>query len=206
MKMKYISAQALLVLLCLLLHACGGDHKAGVAVMDVKKGTFDITIPAVGELQAVTSTPISLPPYLRGSQTIAWMAPENSLVKKGEIVARLDGTTYKERIETEEFAIAKINLEIEKKEKELEKEKKDLLSEIDITGIEKKLAELYGAKDKQLYSANEIIDAAIDLGYLKAKDAHYLRQQDKLEKKSGAELQLLSLRRKTHSVKIGQYK
>ena len=61
----------------LLAAACGGPGGEAMAGMNVRRGTFEIVIPAFGELQAAKSTPIVVSPESRfGLQTIAWMAPE----------------------------------------------------------------------------------------------------------------------------------
>jgi multidrug efflux pump subunit AcrA (membrane-fusion protein) len=176
-----------------------------MAFMTVRKGVFEIVIPGFGQLQAVKATPISVPPQLRGRQTLAWLAPENSYVKKGEIVARLDANWYSQRILTEEFNISKLNLEIQKKQKELEKERNDLQGQLNITAVEKGMADIYGAKDESLYSQNKIIEDAIDLEYITIKSRHYERKKTKLEEKARAELQLLQLKKRTRQVKLQQY-
>lgn len=196
----------LLVLAALvMLPGCGGQDYSRMAFMTVRKGVFEIVIPSFGQLQAVKATPVSVPPTLRGRQTLAWMAPENTYVKKGETVARLDANWYSERILTEEFNISKLNLEIQKKQKELEKEKNDLQGQLNITAVEKDMADIYGAKDETLYSKNKIIEDAIDLEYLTTKSRHYERKKTKLEEKARAELQLLQLKKRTHQVKLQQY-
>ena len=196
----------LLLVLTVILLGCGGQDDGRMAFMTVRKGVFEIVIPVFGELRAVKATPISVPPQLQGEQTLAWLAPENSYVKKGETVARLDDNWYTEQLQAEEFNIARLNLEIEKKQKELEKEKNDFLGELNITAIEKDMADIYGAKDESLYSQNKIIEDAIDLEYLTTKSKHYEQKKTKLEKKARAELQLLQLKKRTYQVKVQQYK
>jgi HlyD family secretion protein len=196
----------LLLVLMIGLLGCGGKDESPMAFMTVRKGVFEIVIPAFGQLQAVKATPISVPPQLRGRQTLAWLAQENSLVKKGETVARLDANWYNAQLQAEEFNILKLNLDIEKKQQELEKEKNDLQGELNITAIEKNMADIYGAKDESLYSINKIIEDAIDLEYLTFKSQHYEEKKTKLEEKARAELQLLQLKKRTHQVKVQQYK
>jgi len=205
MKLK-ITGYSMLSLLLFIFAGCGASGEKTIAFMTVQKKTFELIIPAFGELQAVTSTPITVPPTVRGSQTIAWIAPENSIVKKGETVIRMDAAWYKEKIQTEEFSIAKLNLQIGEKEKELGKEKKELQGQLIITEIEKELAALYAAKDETIFSRNEIIEDAINLEYLKTKTRHFEQKKEQLEQKTIAELQLLQLKRKTHQVKVKQYR
>jgi HlyD family secretion protein len=196
----------LLLVLTVMLLGCGGQDDSRLAFMTVRNGVFEIVIPGFGELQAVKATPIFVPPTLQGRQTLAWLTPENTYVKKGEIVARLDANWYNQQLQAEEFNISKLNLDIEKKQKELEKEKNDLQGELNITAIEKNLADIYGAKDETLYSQNKIIEDAIDLEYLTTKSGHYEQKKTKLEEKARAELQLLQLIKRTHQVKVQQYK
>ena len=196
----------LLLTLTIMLLGCGGQDESSMAFMTVRKGVFEIVIPAFGQLQAVKATPISVPSQLRGEQTLAWLAAENAYVKKGEIVARLDANWYNQQLQAEEFKISKLNLDIEKKQEELEKEKNDLQGQLNITAIEKNLADIYGAKDETLYSQNKIIEDAIDLEYLTTKSGHYEQKKTKLEEKARAELQLLQLKKRTHQVKVQQYR
>ncbi|UCH92802.1 MAG: efflux RND transporter periplasmic adaptor subunit [Candidatus Aminicenantes bacterium] len=197
--------QFLLLVLMVILLGCGSEDESRLAFMTVRKGVFEIVIPAFGQLQAVKATPISVPPQLRGRQTLAWLAPENSYVKKGETVVRLDANWYNERIQAEEFSISKLNLEIQKKKKELGKEKNDLQGQLNITEIEKDMADIYGAKDETLYSQNKIIEDAIDLEYLTTRTRHYEQKKTKLEEKARAELQLLQLKKRTCQVRLQQY-
>ena len=184
---------------------CGGSREE-VTTMTVTKGSFEIVIPAFGELQAVKSTPIMVSPQVRGRQTIAWMAPENSFVQEGDTVVRMDSAWYDERIKKEGYEVAKLDLEIKTKLGELDKEKNELQGELTVTGVEKTIAEQYGAKDEFVYSRNEIIDDAVNLEYLESREKHFERKKSQLEEKSRAELELLQLKKKTRLVILKQYK
>lgn len=195
-----------LIIVLVIIYGCSGAGKSSLAFMTVEKGTFEIVIPGFGELQAVKSTPIAVPSRVRGSQTIAWLALENTLVKKGDIVIRLDSVWYHERIQREEYNIAKMDLEIKQKKRVLEKEKNELKGQLGITAVEKEMADLYAARDETLYSRNKIIEGAINRDYLKTKSRHYEQKKAKLEQKARAEMQLLNLKRRTSQMKVDQYK
>lgn len=185
--------------------ACGGTKNAGMAVLKVHKGNFQIVIPAFGELQAAKSTPIVVPPESRfGIQTIAWMAPEYSSVKEGEVVIRLASTDLKERLRVEEAEMEKLNLEIRKKEKQLEKDKSDLHGEIAVTSVQRQLADVYAARDETIFAKNKIIEDAIDLDYQITRERHFERKKDQLEKRIAAELQLLQSKARTRQMQIKQ--
>ncbi len=203
--MKARPALVSLVLIAAFAAACSGTKNPAVAGLTVHKGTFQVLLPAFGELQAARSTPIIVPPDNRfGSQTIAWMAPEYSSVKKGEVVIRLASTDLKERLRVEEAEMAKLDLEIRKKDKELEKEKSDLRGQIAVTSIQRELADVYAARDETIFPKNKIIEDAIDLGYQNIREKHFERKKDQLEKRIAAELQLLQSKARTRRMQMKQ--
>ena len=174
--------------------------------MNVRKGTFEIVIPAFGELQAAKSTPIVVSPESRFAlQTVAWMAPDYSLVKSGDVVIRLASTELPALLRSEEAEMAKLNLEIAQKEKQLEKEKNDLTGQISVTSIQRQLADVYAARDETIYSRNKIIEDAIDLNYQTIRERYFQQERTQLEKRIAAELQLLQSKVRAHQVKIKQY-
>ncbi|MGA2531763.1 MAG: hypothetical protein ABSG19_01875 [Candidatus Aminicenantales bacterium] len=194
-----------LAVCALLAAACGGTKNPAMAVLKVRKGTFQIVLPAFGELQAAKSTPIVVPPESRfGIQTIAWMAPEYSSVKAGEVVIRLASTELKEQLRIEEAEMAKLDLEIQKKEAQLEKDKSDLHGQIAVTSVQRQLADVYAARDETIFPKNKIIEDAIDLDYQNTRERHFGRKKDQLEKRIAAELQLLQSKARTRRMQIKQ--
>jgi HlyD family secretion protein len=205
--MKTRTPAAILLSIVLLAAACGGRAGAAMASLEVRKGTFEIVIPAFGELQAAKSTPIVVSPDSRfAMQTIAWIAPEYSMVKSGDIVIRLASTELPDLLRSEEAEMAKLDLEIAQKEKQLEKERNDLTGQISVTAIQRELADVYAARDETIYSRNKIIEDAIDLNYQTVREKHFQGERAELEKRIAAELQLLQSRARAHQVKIKQFR
>ncbi|MDQ1353844.1 MAG: HlyD family efflux transporter periplasmic adaptor subunit [Acidobacteriota bacterium] len=182
---------------------CGGSDK-DAAIITMQKEIFEIVIPAFGELDAVKSTPIMPSPQVRGQQTIAWMIPENSQVKAGETVIRMAAEYYVDSLRTEKFNIARLNLEIQDKEKALDKENKDIQAQLTLTEIEKQLAEVFAAKDETIFSRNEIIESSVNVEFLGVKTKYLQEKSKQMEKKALAELQLLKSKMKTLQVKVEQ--
>ncbi len=204
MRLKLLSGS--LFLAAVLAASCGRPGGAEVANVNVRKGTFEILIPAFGELQAAKSTPIVVPPESRFSlQTIAWIAPEYSTVKSGEVVIRLASTELAGLLRTEQAEVAKLNLEIAQKEKQLEKEKSDLTGQISVTGIQRELADVYAARDETIFPRNKIIEDAVDLNYQTIREEHFQWKREQLEKRITAELQLLQSKVRAHEVKVKQF-
>jgi HlyD family secretion protein len=203
--MKPRTPGLVLILALGLVSGCGRPGRVSVARMTVHRGAFEIIIPAFGELQAAKSTPIIVPSESRfGRQTIAWLAPEYAMVRKGDVVVRMASTELRELLRTEEAEMAKLRLEIGQKQKQLDKEKSDLAGEIAVTGIQRELADVYAARDETIFPRNKIIEDAIDLNYQKIRESHFGRKRDQLEKRITAEVQLLESKARTHRVKIDQ--
>lgn len=203
--MKARKIVAALVVTAALAAGCGGTKKAAMAVLKVRKAEFQVVIPAFGELQAAVSTPIVVPPESRwGLQTIAWMAPEYSSVKKDEVVIRLASADLVERLRVEQAEMDKLDLEIGKKRKQLEKDKTDLHGQIEVTSVQRELADVYAARDETIFPKNKIIEDAIDLDYQNTRERHFERKRDQMEKRIAAELQLLEAKANTRRVQIKQ--
>ncbi len=193
-------------LIAFLAAACGRPGAAAVANMTVRRGSFEVVIPAFGELQAAKSTPIVVSPESRFAlQTVAWMAPEYSMVKSGEVVIRLASTELPDLLRSEEAEVAKLKLEIAQKEKQLEKDKSDLAGQISVTAIQRELADVYAARDETIFPRNKIIEDAIDLNYQTVRERYYQKERTEIEKRITAELQLLQSKVRAHEVKIKQY-
>ena len=203
--MRARTVVAALALTAALAAGCGGTKKAAMALLKVRKADFQVVIPAFGELQAALSTPIVVPPESRwGLQTIAWMAPEYSMVKKDEVVIRLASADLAERLRVEQAEMDKLNLEIAKKQKQLEKDKTDLHGQIEVTSVQRELADVYAARDEAIFPKNKIIEDAIDLDYQNTRERHFERKRDQMEKRIAAELQLLEAKANTRRVQIKQ--
>ena len=203
--MKARAVVAILAVTAALAAGCGGRKQAAMAVLKVRAADFQVVLPAFGELQAAVSTPIVVPPESRwGLQTIAWMAPEYSMVKKDEVVIRLASADLAERLRVEQAEMDKLNLEIAKKQKQLEKDKSDLHGQIEVTSVQRELADVYAARDEDIFPKNKIIEDAIDLDYQNTRERHFERKRDQMEKRIAAELQLLEARANTRRVQIKQ--
>ncbi len=204
--MRAMSRAAAFLLAAVLAAACGRPGAATVATLKVRKGPFEIALPAFGELQAAKSTPIVVSPESRFSLlTIGWMAPEYTTVKSGDVVIRLASTDLPDQLRSERAELAKVDLEIAQKEKQLEKEKNDLTGQITVTAVQRELADVYAARDETIFPRNKIIEDAIDLNYQTIRERHFEDERAQLEKRTKAELQLLQSKARAHQVKIKQF-
>ncbi|MCW9016983.1 MAG: hypothetical protein OQJ89_08470, partial [Kangiellaceae bacterium] len=179
----------------LLLVSCGEDVTQSTLVLEVSTEKFVVRIPAEGELEAAKATTIGMPGGVFEPQVIAWLAEENKLVKKGEVVVRLDSRKYIHRSGQEKFEIDKANIGYQSKEATLSNEKAEIKNDSMLIGDELTIAGKYTSDDLRVYSRNEIIDSMKNQEYLEAKQGYTEWRGDSHDAKSASELELLQLKK-----------
>jgi HlyD family secretion protein len=90
----------------------------GVPV-EVKKADLVLTVEVEGELVAVRSTEIGVPPVAEVDFKIAFLAPEGQSVKKGESVLRLDTEILERQLAEKRAELAEAQKKVEQKEIDL---------------------------------------------------------------------------------------
>jgi len=108
------------VLVATLLFLAGRPSRLEVgAPVEVKRADLVLTVEVEGELAAVRSTEIGVPPVSEVDFKIAFLAPEGQAVKKGDSVLRLD-------TEMLERQLAEKRAELEEAQKKVEQKEIDL--------------------------------------------------------------------------------
>ena len=155
--MKYLA----IVISALLLTACSEPAEVDVQLTYVvKTAPFKNYVEAKGELIAATETVISTPVSSRGPQTLAWLMPEYSQVKKGEVVARFDGRVMSKQKRESEFSNNKVSQDLSGKNSEIDTRRKHLGYDIDIVEEEKQFAETFSIDDVRIISKLDILEQA----------------------------------------------
>jgi HlyD family secretion protein len=90
----------------------------GVPV-EAKKADLVLTVEVEGELVAVRSTEIGVPPVAEVDFKIAFLAPEGQSVKKGESVLRLDTEVLERQLAEKRAELAEAQKKVEQKEIDL---------------------------------------------------------------------------------------
>ncbi|MGB0835035.1 MAG: efflux RND transporter periplasmic adaptor subunit [Psychrobium sp.] len=196
---KLIIAASLLSLL-----ACS-DETATPLLYTVTTEKLKVEVPAKGELFAAKATNISAPMTRRGMQNLAWLAPEFTRVKKGDVIARIDGEAMmiKAQERTNELAITRE--EITEKNASLEQQINALKKDIGMIDQEKDFADRFSIDDIRIQSKLEILDQMQNAAYLGSKQEYLLWKNDSFSESSEGELGLLQMREQQHQSKIDQF-
>ncbi|MCG7532461.1 HlyD family efflux transporter periplasmic adaptor subunit [Psychrobium sp. MM17-31] len=196
---KLIIAASLLSLM-----ACS-DETATPLLYTVTTEKLEVEVPAKGELFAAKATNISAPMTRRGMQNLAWLAPEFTRVKKGDVIARIDGEAMmiKAQEKTNELAITRE--EITEKNASLEQQISALKKDIGMIDQEKDFADRFSIDDIRIQSKLEILDQMQNAAYLGSKQEYLLWKNDSFSESSEGELGLLQMREQQHQSKIDQF-
>jgi HlyD family secretion protein len=85
----------------------------------VKRADLVLTVEVEGELAAVRSTEIGVPPVAEVDFKIAFLAPEGTAVKKGEPILKLDAEPLERRLAEKRAEFAEAQKKVEQKEIDL---------------------------------------------------------------------------------------
>jgi multidrug efflux pump subunit AcrA (membrane-fusion protein) len=87
--------------------------------VEVKKADLVLTVEVEGELAAVRSTEIGVPPVSEVDFKIAFLAPEGQAVKKGDSVLKLDTEVLERQLAEKRAELAEAQKKVEQKEIDL---------------------------------------------------------------------------------------
>ncbi len=186
---------ALLSLLATLCVAGCADSASDVPAVTASDTSTNLVVRADGELVASESLPIALPGSIRMGFNIAWMAPEFSEIRKGDVIARFDDVQIALDREETALNVAKSEFKLANTER---------TSDLELTRIgheslrvegEREITETYEEVDERMFSRNEIIDALSDLEYLGAQASFLDWQFDTFDQRAQAEQNMINAER-----------
>lgn len=190
------------VCLVLGLAACSKEDKISTPVISIATEPVTFEIHAEGELEAVKSTPITAPTASRRPQTLAWIAPQYSHVKAGEVVARFDGSGFQLEVDETSFEIQKIMYSMLAKDREIDNTQLSFDAEAQVIDYEYDLAKQFNIDDPLLYTKIEMIEAGDNEEFLKAKAEHIDKIETNFEKKSESEKAVLQSSKQKQVAKL----
>ena len=194
----------LIILISLLLLSACGKAPESPLLYQLQKQSFAIEIPAEGELFAAKATIISAPVSRNGVQNIAWLAPEFSVVKAGDIIARFDGEAMQIKSRNQENEMAITQQEIIEKKGLLNKELDAINRDIGMVDQEKLFADNFSIDDVRIRSKLEIIDSLQNTAYLASKQEYLNWKNDSFSDSSAGDMGLLEMKLKQRQDKLTQ--
>ncbi len=194
--------KSVMLLCCAVLAACQSSNEHAYLSYTAQADTLTVVIPVAGELVAETETPISVPSDVSEPQVLAWLAEENTVLKKGDVVARLDAVKYTREVETQLLKQEEVAQALKSKNVVLHNERRDILAELMLVDKEQTFAQKFAIEDLRVYSRNDIIDKLANVEYIGARRDYQQWRQGRQEKKAKGELELLQLERQQSQTKM----
>jgi len=173
-----------------LLRGGHASHGPAVTTYTVTKQKFVRRVNAEGNLRAVKATRLAAPQnsQMGGALKIAWLAPDGTFVKKGDVVVRFDPSEPEKQLRDGQAdlaaADAKLAEEGVKSHAAVKGRETDAVLAADELDEQKK----FQSKDEEIFSKNQIIESQIDEGLAQAKEQHaeQAKQVEKHLSKSNA--------------------
>ncbi|MCF6300092.1 MAG: efflux RND transporter periplasmic adaptor subunit [Proteobacteria bacterium] len=170
---------------------CDQESLSSIPVITLVASDKTFEIHAEGELEAVKATPITAPAGTRRPQTLAWILPQFSVVKKGDVVARFDGSNFQLEVDESNYEIQKLAFSMLSKEREIDNNMFNFGAEAGVIDFEYQMAKQFNIDNPMLYTKIEMIDAADNEEFLEAKIEHIGNVEQHYEKKSETEIAVL---------------
>ena len=186
------------------LTACSEAPQISIPVYEVTHTALDIVIPGTGELEAAKAQLIASPGNT--PMTIGWLAEENSLVKKGDVVARFDAEQLALDSRKEELEMMLLDRDMHQKQAEKYQKEGDLDSEKVFISKEFNFVDTFAIDDLRLYSKLEIIETLSNRDYLGAKEQFIEWKQDSIGEQIQSAVEVLDIRKDGHQAKYQQHK
>jgi HlyD family secretion protein len=199
-----LAGAGVLVALAAFLPGPGAGAAGDVLVLRVALEDFERQVPAQGNLQAVTATPISVPTGVPGPFRIGWVAPDGSRVKQGDVVIRFDPSAIEKRLVDAGDDLRENRLSMEKKQIEGTAELRKLEKDAAMARLELADAKQFQKKDSLIFSRADIIESEIDQGLAEEREGHAQATRKTRQKLSGTEEALLQIKIRQADAKINQ--
>ncbi len=174
-----------------------------VTAYDVKREQIVRELVLTGELRAQFSTAIKVPEIRSSfSNTVTFLAPEGSIVKKGERIVEFDDSTLLGNKSEAERTLDETKLAIEKKKADLEAERCDLLNSLAQAEATLKQDELYGKIGKDILASNDYQKYQLNITKSKLSVQKAKEQLDNFEKSYASEMALVEINRSQAEINL----
>ncbi len=186
----------------LLLAGCA-EKRAEPLLYHVRYSERQALLSARGELEAESATaiqaPVSGPPKF-----IAWLVPEYSQVKKGDVIVRFGGEQMRRERLGVSGDLAQAEEDLREQRGALDTEQAAMLADMGQVSVEKDFAERFAIEDERLMSRLEILEDQLDTRYLQSKLDYLDWKNQRFATSAEGRVEVLAVQQRKHSAKIAR--
>lgn len=164
-------------------------------VEQVRRGAFRREVEAEGVLQAVTSTPVTVPPSAMGALQVAWIVEDGTFVREGDLLVRFDASEIEKELVAAELALGTSERRLEQREIQKEASLSNAERDRKLAELELGMARRFSDKDPEIFSRVEIIESRIDERLSAEKVDNAEAREESERKLAASEQELLRIER-----------
>ena len=204
----WTAGAALLVLVTAVVLAArsSADASKEIATHVVVAGPFERQVTAEGYFEAENTTPIVAPTEAQEPMKIAWLADDQSLVKKGDMLVQFDPTDFTKNLVAGTNDRQKSDNKVVKLDAEAIATRRNL--ERDVTQAEAELtsAQSFAPKDPEIFSRYQVVESAIEEELAIERRAYARRVQAIRAQLASTDRDLQMIEQRKADLKISQAK
>ena len=153
----------------------------------VRRQDYNIVARAEGALVGLYSVPVTAPRLRSGPMRIAWLAPEGSVVARGETLVRFDDTDATLALEQGENQLATQSHRMENSKQRQAGEMRQLGMDQQSADLERSYSESQVRKDETIFSQWEIRESLMNTDLAESR-LDYLKDREGLQQELGESL------------------
>jgi|HubBroStandDraft_3_1064219.scaffolds.fasta_scaffold41613_2 HlyD family secretion protein len=178
-----------------------GGRAPQVPIGRVAREPFVRRVPAQGYLRAVRSTQVSAP-VAEGAFHVAWIAPDGSRVRAGQVVVRFDSTDADKQLAEALADLESARLKAGKESAQSLGEIEKLQRDAEVARVEARNATQFQKKDGMVFSRHDIITSDIDQTLAREREKHAEGAQRTRRQLARTDLDLLQIQIRKADLKI----
>lgn len=161
----------------------------------VHRGTLEDRFLLTGELRAVKTRRLEVPPSPEWTAKIQWLAPDGSRVRAGDPVAGLDNSSILARLEDQKLALAEAEMELQKARADAALERATKSLDVVRRRVERDRARIDSDVPESLRPRREYQEKQLALEKAEAALEKAVRAMDLLDKSAGIQARIATLKR-----------
>ena len=167
----------------------------------LKKSPFVIEAPAFGELQAASSTSVSVPQVRTGGLKVFWIVKDGSMVKKGDTLVEFDASELIQQSQDTDNNLDATLRQLEVTVLRGNSDTGQVVVDREIAGMELDKARTQAPKDSEIFTRNEIIEGELNIDLSTTKVSELGGKVDSKKSLNSTSQRILIIERKQHEKK-----
>lgn len=177
--------------------------KATPVTHTVREHPFHAVVPAFGELQTATATPIAVPNVATGGLKIFFIIKDGTRVRKGDTLVEFDASDLLQQLDETKGNLDATLRQLEATVVRGSTETGQVDSDLTVARLEHDKALHQAPKDEQLFSRVQILEGQMNLDLASTKVREWSAKKDSRQTLGTVSERILEIDRKKHTTKQG---